>query len=473
MKILEQEVLGVRRGFQHVTNPSFVRFLWTDTRKFAGFLGYGNPVNTSPAGWERLLDGDFSHMAAPVREKVCSGEANSRPKDSGAPAREKASSQMVATSRPALTTEASMRVISDIDTAILRDFKMPVRKQEAHRALELLEDYHSKLVRNEDKQLRLAIERVIRIFKSRLFQALLGLTLCVLVCAILGHGVFCAPVAVADNDGGDGGNERSGGVIVPGDAPWDRDAFAPGMGRWTTLGKGILQLQVPCLSFPFLGSSGLTLCVLVCAILGHGVFCAPVAVADNDGGDGGNERSGGVIVPGDAPWDRDAFAPGMGRWTTLGKGILQLQELARQFKIPSAIFDENEIMRRRQIHGFVDGLPKEADEAESFSDDFSQPHFESERNTESLGVNLSPVRYEFAEQEQDDALETVAAEKMDLHYLYTHGLNTEPLVKGDDGDPVSRDLQINARLSSGQQQGYSAGNGPDKDSNYCWTRFLP
>lgn len=45
---------------------------------------------------------------------------------------------------------------------------------EAHRALELLEDYHSKLIKPQDKQLRLAIERVIKIFKSRLFQALLG-----------------------------------------------------------------------------------------------------------------------------------------------------------------------------------------------------------------------------------------------------------------------------------------------------------
>ncbi|RLU24000.1 hypothetical protein DMN91_004208 [Ooceraea biroi] len=45
--------------------------------------------------------------------------------------------------------------------------------EEAHRALELLEDYHAKLTRPQDKQLRLAIERVIRIFKSRLFQALL------------------------------------------------------------------------------------------------------------------------------------------------------------------------------------------------------------------------------------------------------------------------------------------------------------
>ncbi|KAG8185774.1 hypothetical protein JTE90_000755 [Oedothorax gibbosus] len=47
--------------------------------------------------------------------------------------------------------------------------------QEAHRALELLEEYHAKLVRPQDKQLRNAIERVIRIFKGRLFQALLDI----------------------------------------------------------------------------------------------------------------------------------------------------------------------------------------------------------------------------------------------------------------------------------------------------------
>ncbi len=52
---------------------------------------------------------------------------------------------------------------------------MPVRKQEAHRALELLEDYHSKLTKPGDRPLRNAIERVIRIFKSRLFQALLDI----------------------------------------------------------------------------------------------------------------------------------------------------------------------------------------------------------------------------------------------------------------------------------------------------------
>uniref|UniRef100_T1J4T2 L27 domain-containing protein n=1 Tax=Strigamia maritima TaxID=126957 RepID=T1J4T2_STRMM len=54
--------------------------------------------------------------------------------------------------------------------------KLALRKQgEAHRALELLEDYHSKLIKPQDKQLRNAIERVIRIFKSRLFQALLDI----------------------------------------------------------------------------------------------------------------------------------------------------------------------------------------------------------------------------------------------------------------------------------------------------------
>ncbi|XP_055713977.1 disks large 1 tumor suppressor protein isoform X12 [Phlebotomus papatasi] len=52
---------------------------------------------------------------------------------------------------------------------------MPVKKQEAHRALELLEDYHSRLLGPQDRALRIAIERVIRIFKSRLFQALLDI----------------------------------------------------------------------------------------------------------------------------------------------------------------------------------------------------------------------------------------------------------------------------------------------------------
>ncbi|XP_055371151.1 disks large 1 tumor suppressor protein isoform X4 [Condylostylus longicornis] len=47
--------------------------------------------------------------------------------------------------------------------------------KKAHRALELLEDYHSRLSEPQDRALRIAIERVIRIFKSRLFQALLDI----------------------------------------------------------------------------------------------------------------------------------------------------------------------------------------------------------------------------------------------------------------------------------------------------------
>ncbi|TGZ39049.1 hypothetical protein DBV15_02358 [Temnothorax longispinosus] len=60
----------------------------------------------------------------------------------------------------------------------------------AHRALELLEDYHAKLTRPQDKQLRLAIERVIRIFKSRLFQALLDTYMYL---KGDGKGKFCSP----------------------------------------------------------------------------------------------------------------------------------------------------------------------------------------------------------------------------------------------------------------------------------------
>ena len=47
-------------------------------------------------------------------------------------------------------------------------------RTDAHRALELLEDYLSRLNHPQDKQLKTAIERVVRIFKSKLFQALLG-----------------------------------------------------------------------------------------------------------------------------------------------------------------------------------------------------------------------------------------------------------------------------------------------------------
>jgi disks large protein 1 len=55
---------------------------------------------------------------------------------------------------------------------------MPVCKAEAHRALELLEDYYSRLDDVEERELKVAIERVIKIFKSRLFQALLDIQVC-------------------------------------------------------------------------------------------------------------------------------------------------------------------------------------------------------------------------------------------------------------------------------------------------------
>uniref|UniRef100_A0A3Q1MM26 Disks large homolog 1 n=1 Tax=Bos taurus TaxID=9913 RepID=A0A3Q1MM26_BOVIN len=52
---------------------------------------------------------------------------------------------------------------------------MPVRKQDTQRALHLLEDYRSKLSQTEDRQLRSSIERVINIFQSNLFQALIDI----------------------------------------------------------------------------------------------------------------------------------------------------------------------------------------------------------------------------------------------------------------------------------------------------------
>ncbi|KAJ8278319.1 hypothetical protein GJAV_G00086340 [Gymnothorax javanicus] len=52
---------------------------------------------------------------------------------------------------------------------------MPVRKKDAQRALRLLEEYRTKLSQTEDRQLRHSIERVINIFQSNLFQALLDI----------------------------------------------------------------------------------------------------------------------------------------------------------------------------------------------------------------------------------------------------------------------------------------------------------
>ncbi|XP_073705001.1 discs large homolog 1-like protein isoform X12 [Garra rufa] len=52
---------------------------------------------------------------------------------------------------------------------------MPVRKKDAQRALLLLEEYRSKLGNTEDRQLRISIQRVIDIFQSNLFQALIDI----------------------------------------------------------------------------------------------------------------------------------------------------------------------------------------------------------------------------------------------------------------------------------------------------------
>ncbi|XP_017036439.1 disks large 1 tumor suppressor protein isoform X11 [Drosophila kikkawai] len=68
--------------------------------------------------------------------------------------------------------EAGVEMAPDEDQQIE---ELQSRQWEAHRALELLEDYHARLSEPQDRALRIAIERVIRIFKSRLFQALLDI----------------------------------------------------------------------------------------------------------------------------------------------------------------------------------------------------------------------------------------------------------------------------------------------------------
>ncbi|KAM9540661.1 disks large homolog 2-like isoform 2-T2 [Salvelinus alpinus] len=52
---------------------------------------------------------------------------------------------------------------------------MPVRKKDTARALGLLEDYCAKLRKPEEQQLKTAIQRVMGVFKSSLFQALLDI----------------------------------------------------------------------------------------------------------------------------------------------------------------------------------------------------------------------------------------------------------------------------------------------------------
>ncbi|XP_077414046.1 discs large homolog 1-like protein isoform X21 [Vanacampus margaritifer] len=52
---------------------------------------------------------------------------------------------------------------------------MPVRKKDAQRALSLLEEYRAKLQHADERQLRASIQRVIDIFRSNLFQALIDI----------------------------------------------------------------------------------------------------------------------------------------------------------------------------------------------------------------------------------------------------------------------------------------------------------
>ncbi|KAK2871080.1 hypothetical protein Q8A67_023607 [Cirrhinus molitorella] len=52
---------------------------------------------------------------------------------------------------------------------------MPLRKRDTARAISLLEDYCSKLKKPEEQQLKTAILRVMGIFKSSLFQALIDI----------------------------------------------------------------------------------------------------------------------------------------------------------------------------------------------------------------------------------------------------------------------------------------------------------
>ncbi|XP_071010932.1 disks large homolog 1-like isoform X13 [Oncorhynchus clarkii lewisi] len=52
---------------------------------------------------------------------------------------------------------------------------MPIRKKDAQRALLLMEEYKTKLGQTEDRQLRQSLERLINIFQSNLFQALIDI----------------------------------------------------------------------------------------------------------------------------------------------------------------------------------------------------------------------------------------------------------------------------------------------------------
>ena len=75
---------------------------------------------------------------------------------------------------PRIIAGQSLMIARGHSQNILLTVLVIILSTDAHRALELLEEYHSRLSKAQDRPLRNAIERVIRIFKSRLFQALLG-----------------------------------------------------------------------------------------------------------------------------------------------------------------------------------------------------------------------------------------------------------------------------------------------------------
>ncbi|KAG7273388.1 LOW QUALITY PROTEIN: hypothetical protein CRUP_037450, partial [Coryphaenoides rupestris] len=82
---------------------------------------------------------------------------------------------------PVLSSPQSPRpgpVLSSPRTPVLSPvpvLAMPVRRRDAQRALVLLEEYRTKLNQTDDRQLKHSIQRVIDIFQSSLFQALIDI----------------------------------------------------------------------------------------------------------------------------------------------------------------------------------------------------------------------------------------------------------------------------------------------------------
>ncbi|XP_049476194.1 disks large homolog 1-like [Panthera uncia] len=62
---------------------------------------------------------------------------------------------------------------------------MPVKKKDTDRALSLLEEYCKKLRKPEEQQLKNAVKKVMGIFRSSLFQALLDIYGAAMMCQTL------------------------------------------------------------------------------------------------------------------------------------------------------------------------------------------------------------------------------------------------------------------------------------------------